>query len=88
MPDIEQRLKKLEEQIGKLKYPLDFTSKKTIEETNFLKLKALTSITGLPIFTSARTDQKQGEIYLTNITGTATQICAYVDGTEVCVSLT
>lgn len=85
---IEERLQKLEEQIGKLKYPMDFASKKTIEETNFAKLKSLTSITGLPIFDTARTDQKQGEIYLTNITGTAIQICAYVDGTEVCANLT
>jgi hypothetical protein len=87
---IEERLSKLEKEFGKLKYPLDFNSKKAIEESKFSKLHILTSVMGLPIFTVARTidKPKQGEIYLTNITGTAIQICAYIDGVEVCSNLT
>jgi hypothetical protein len=79
---IEERIAKLEKEIGKLSYPLDYNSQGVLEQVLFKKLNTLTIKAGLPIFTSARTDNpRQGEIYLTDIGGTR-KICAFINGTE------
>jgi hypothetical protein len=45
-------------------------------------------LASLPVYTTARTGTpKDGEIYLTNISGTR-KICAYIAGTEYCATLT
>lgn len=93
--ELERKINSLENQLmvmkklmGKLVFPLDFNSKAVIEQVSFQVLKALIFKGGLPIYTAARIDTpKQGEIYLTNIGGTQ-QICAYIDGTEYCATLT
>jgi len=85
---IEERLAKLEKEIGKLKYPLDYQLQGAIEQALFKNLNTLKLKAGLHIFTQARTDKpREGELYLTNIAGTR-KICAYIGGTEYTATLT
>ena len=84
----EERLTKLEQEIGKIKYPLDYQSQGVLEQVLFKKLNTLTIKTGLPIFTQTRTDKpRQGEIYLTDIAGTRS-FCAYISGVEYKITIT
>lgn len=71
-----------------LDFPLNQQEKGSIENAQFMSLKSLKFKGGLPIFTVARTDKPiQGEVYLYNLSGTY-KICAYINGGEVCATLT
>lgn len=80
--DLEERVKLLEEKIGKLTYPIDPNSQGTIENTRFRSVKALQFRGGLPVFTSSRNDQRiQAEIYISNLGGSP-KISVYIGGVE------
>lgn len=70
-----------------MEYPLNQNDKSIIEQTQFAQIIARILKGGLPIYTKARTGQKQGEVYLTDISGTR-KICAYISGVEYCATLT
>lgn len=69
-----------------LEYPLDNQSKGSIENAQFSTLHTLILKGGLPIYTATLKGQKQGEIYLYNLSGTY-KLCAYFDGSEKCITL-
>jgi len=90
MPDINEldnRVKKLEEEMGKITYPMDIVSQKAIENAFFQTIKALKFKGGLPIYTAIRKDKPtEGEIYLQTI-GSVNSFCACISGTSYCVTL-
>jgi len=70
-----------------MEYPLPQSDKSIIEQTQFAEIKTRTLMGGLPIYTKTRTNQKQGEIYLYDLSGTY-KLCAYISGSEKCITLT
>lgn len=85
--DLKREVEGIKKIVGSLKFPLDVASKGAIEGAFFQKLFASKFYGGLPVYTSARTGQNEGEVYLTNITGTR-RICGYISGVEYCVAIT
>lgn len=70
-----------------LDFPLDNSSKGSIENAQFRQLKVLKLFGGLPIYTNPRSsNQKQGELYIADMGGTY-RICVYIDGAEKTVNL-
>ena len=94
--ELEKKIVELEKKLDKkvkefemiMSYPLDVGIKKTIEQTFFNNLKVLTLKGGLPVFTTARDDiPKQGEIYITDISGTR-KLNAFISGVNYSVTIT
>lgn len=80
--NLEERIKILEDKIGKLNYPIDSNSQGSIESVLFKILKAQSFKGGFPIFTANRVDQRnQSETYVYNISGSP-QIAIYINGVE------
>lgn len=81
--ELQLNIQKLEKRIRELENRKEI--KPSVPFYDILLVNKL--LASLPVYTSARTGTpKNGEIYLTNISGTR-KICAYISGTEYCATL-